>query len=166
MSDIFDILIVYVIQYKHGFVLLCCVYMMAFVASSKLLTYFCQNCFAAVGLGYGCLFLLYFCPSTSQVNITVGDMTTPQQTTTKRPPCAQRLGPTWWRHQMKKFSALLAFCTGNSPVPGEFPTQRPVTRSFEVFFDLRPNKRLSKQSWGWWYETPLSSLWRHRNVKV
>ena len=33
--------------------------------------------------------------------------------------------------------------------PGEFPTQRPVTRSFDVFFDLRLNKRLSKHSWGW-----------------
>ena len=62
------------------------------------------------------------------------------------------------------FSALLAFCAGNSPVPDEFPAQRPVTRSFEVFFDLRPNKRLGKQSWGWWSETPSSSLWRHRNV--
>ena len=70
---------------------------------------------------------------------------------------------TWWRHQMETFSALLAICVGNSPVPGEFPTQRPVTRSFDVFFDLRPNKRLSKQSWGWWSETPSSSLWRHRN---
>ena len=37
--------------------------------------------------------------------------------------------------------------------PGEFPTQRPVTRSFDVFFDLRLNKRLSKQSWRWWFET-------------
>ena len=52
---------------------------------------------------------------------------------------------------------------GNSPVPVEFPTQRPVTRSFDVFCDLRPNKRLSKQSWGWWSETSSSSLWRHRN---
>ena len=34
---------------------------------------------------------------------------------------------TWWRHQMETFSALLAICAGNSPVPGEFPTQRPVT---------------------------------------
>ena len=48
--------------------------------------------------------------------------------------------------------------------PGEFPTQRPVTRSFDVFFDLRLNKRLSKQPWGWWFETPLWSLWRHCNV--
>ena len=70
---------------------------------------------------------------------------------------------TWWRHQMETFSALLAICTGNSPVPGEFPTQRPVTRSFDVYFDLRPDKRLSKQSWGWWFETLSHSLWRHRN---
>ena len=49
-------------------------------------------------------------------------------------------------------------------VPGEFPAQRPVTRSFDVFFDLRLNKRLSKQPWGWWFETPAWSLWRHRNV--
>ena len=50
-----------------------------------------------------------------------------------------------------------------SPVPGEFPTQRSVTRSFDVFFDLRLNKRLSKQSWGWWFETLSRPLWRHRN---
>ena len=50
----------------------------------------------------------------------------------------------WGRHQMETFSASLALCAGNSPVPGEIPTQRPVTRSFDVYFDLRPNKRLSK----------------------
>ena len=64
---------------------------------------------------------------------------------------------------METVSALLAICAGNSPVPGEFPAQRPVTRGFEVFFDLRPDKRLSKQSWGWWFDTPSHSLWRHRN---
>ena len=48
--------------------------------------------------------------------------------------------------------------------PGEFPTQRPVTRSFDVYFDLRLNKPLSKQPWGWWFETLSRSLWRHRNV--
>ena len=47
---------------------------------------------------------------------------------------------------MEAFSALLAFCVGNSPVPGEFPAQRPVTHGFDVFFDLRQNKQLSKQS--------------------
>ena len=48
--------------------------------------------------------------------------------------------------------------------PGEFPTQRPVTRSFCVYFDLHLNKRSSKQSWGWWFETLSRSLWRHRNA--
>ena len=69
----------------------------------------------------------------------------------------------WWRHQMETFSALLALCAGNLPVPGEFPSQRPVTRNFDVFFELCPNKRLSKQWWGWWFETQSHSLWRHCN---
>ena len=69
----------------------------------------------------------------------------------------------WWRHQMETFSALLVLGAGNSPVPGEFPAQRPVTRSFDVLFDLRPNRRLSKQWWGWWFETPSIPLWRHCN---
>ena len=43
---------------------------------------------------------------------------------------------TWWRHQKETFSALLALCVGNSPVTGELPAQRPVTWSFDVFFDL------------------------------
>ena len=64
---------------------------------------------------------------------------------------------------METFSALLAIWAGNSPVPGEFPAQRPVTRSFDVFFDLRLNKRLSKQSWDWWFETLSCPLWRHWN---
>ena len=70
----------------------------------------------------------------------------------------------WWRHQMETFSALLAICAGNSLVPCEFPTQRPVKQSFEVFFDLRLNKRLSKQSWGLWFEMLSCPLWRHCNV--
>ena len=88
--------------------------------------------------------------------------------------CAIR---TWWRHQMETFhkrgiiayvncsltvykwiclnqtevlSALLALCVGNSPVTGELPAQRPVTRILDIFFDLSLNKRrLSKQSWCW-----------------
>ena len=62
------------------------------------------------------------------------------------------------------FSALLAFCAGNSPATGEFPSQRPVTRSFDISFDLRRNKRLTKQSWGWRFETPSRSLWRRCNA--
>ena len=70
----------------------------------------------------------------------------------------------WWRHQMETFSALLALCAWNSPVTGEFPSQRPVTWSFDVFFDLGQNKRLSKQSWGWWFEMPSCSLLSHCNA--
>ena len=70
---------------------------------------------------------------------------------------------TWWLHQMETFSVLLAVCARSSPVPGEFPAQRPVTRSFDIFFDLRLNKRLRKQSWGRWFETLSRPLWRHCN---
>ena len=70
----------------------------------------------------------------------------------------------WWRHQMEAFCALLALGAGNSPFPGEFPVQGPVTRSFHVFFDLRLNKRLSKQSGRWWFETPSRPIWRQYNV--
>ena len=72
----------------------------------------------------------------------------------------------WWRHQMEKISALLAFCAGNSPVTGEFPPQRPVTRSFDIFFEIRMNKQLSKQSRRWWFETSSRSLWRHCDVST
>ena len=65
---------------------------------------------------------------------------------------------TWWRHQMETYSALLAIRAGNS-----FPAQSPVTWSFDVVFDLRLNTRLSKQPWGWWFETPPWSLWRQCN---
>ena len=65
----------------------------------------------------------------------------------------------WWRHQMESFSALLVL----SPVTGIFPPQRPVTRSFGVFFDLRLNKGLNKQSRRRWFEMPSLSLWRHCN---
>ena len=61
-------------------------------------------------------------------------------------------------------SVLLAICAGNSPVTGESPSKRPGTRSFDVSFDLRLNKRLSKQSWGWWFETLLRPLRRHCNL--
>ena len=55
--------------------------------------------------------------------------------------------PPWWRHQVETSS----------------PFQRSVTRSFDVFLDLRPDKRFSKQPWGWWFETPSWSLWRQCN---
>ena len=74
--------------------------------------------------------------------------------------------PFTWCHQMETFSALLVLCVGNSPVTGEFPAQRPVMRSFDVFFDLRLNKRLSKQSRGWRFGTPSCSLWGHCNELI
>ena len=63
-----------------------------------------------------------------------------------------------WKH----FPRYWPFVRGihRSPV---IPSQRPVTRSFDVFFDLRLNKRLSKQPWGWWFDTQSCSLWRHCN---
>ena len=72
----------------------------------------------------------------------------------------------WWRHQIETFSVLLAFWEGNSPVTGGFPSQGPVTQSFDVFFDLRLNKHLSTQSRSWWFETPSHSLWRYCNVSM
>ena len=63
-----------------------------------------------------------------------------------------------WKHFPRNWPFVREF-TG----PGEFPTRRPVTRSFGVFFDLRLNKRLNKQPWGWWFDTLSWSLWRHCN---
>ena len=60
----------------------------------------------------------------------------------------------WWCHEMETFSVILALCAGNSPV-----TRALVLSSIT----LCPNKWLSKQSWGWWFETPLCSLWHHCN---
>ena len=77
---------------------------------------------------------------------------------------------TWWVWFSMMTSSsgnilrVTGLCARNSPVTGEFPAQRPVTRSFDVFFDLRLNKQLSKQWWGGWFETPLCPLWRHCNV--
>ena len=65
---------------------------------------------------------------------------------------------------METFSTLLALCEGNPSVARGFSSQRPVMRSFDVFFDLHLNKRLSKQSRSQWFETPLRSLCRHYNV--
>ena len=68
----------------------------------------------------------------------------------------------WWRHQMETFSALLALCVGNTPVPGDFPSQRPVTRSIDVFL-------ISAWTHGWVNNRGAGELRRHRthyNVTV
>ena len=68
-----------------------------------------------------------------------------------------------WKH----FSRYWPFVREVHRPPVNFPhTQRPVTRNFEVFFDLCLNKRLSEQSWGWWFETPSRPLWRHCDVLI
>ena len=79
----------------------------------------------------------------------------------------------WWRFEphnddvikWKPFPRYWPFVRGihRSPVTGEFPAQRAVMRSFDVFFDLRLSKRLSKQLRGWWLEMPSRTLWRHCN---
>ena len=80
---------------------------------------------------------------------------------------AQLIGP-WEFFMMPSSNGNIFRVTGplcgEFTGPGEFPAQRPVTQSFDVFFDLRLNKRLSKQPWCWWFETPPWSLWRQCNV--
>ena len=92
--------------------------------------------------------------------------------------CLPDLQSLWWPallHQSASLSFMMtssngdisvlpALCAGNSLVTGEFPSQRPVTRNFDVFFDLRMKKRLSKQSRRRWFETPSFSLWCHCKV--
>ena len=70
----------------------------------------------------------------------------------------------WWFHHMETFSVLLPLCAENSPVTGEFPSQRSVMWNFDIFFDLRLKKWLSKRLRCWWFEMPLHLLWHHCNV--
>ena len=72
---------------------------------------------------------------------------------------------------MSTWITLISLCFGSyddvikwKHFPRYEPPQRPVKQSFDVFFDPRLNKRLNKQSWGWWFETPSRPLWRHCNV--
>ena len=69
----------------------------------------------------------------------------------------------WRHHQIKTFSILLALCKGTLPVTSGFSSQRPVTRSFDVFFHLRLNIRLTKQPRRRWFGMPSRPLWRHCN---
>ena len=90
--------------------------------------------------------------------------------TTKLPPDNAHFSAVlWYRNSMMTSSNGNIFrvtgpLCGEFTGPGEFPTKRPATRSFDVFFDLRLNKWLSIQPWGWWFETPVWSLWRDRNA--
>ena len=70
---------------------------------------------------------------------------------------------TWWRHQMETFSALLAIVQGihRCPVNSQHKGQWRGALMFTLICAWI--KRLSKQSWGWWFETSSLSLWRHRD---
>ena len=57
----------------------------------------------------------------------------------------------WWRHEMETFSGPL---WGEPPVTGGFPSQKPVTRIFYAFFDLKRN--------GWSNNRGAGGLRRHR----
>ena len=65
----------------------------------------------------------------------------------------------WWRHQMGTFSALLAFCEGNPPVTGGFPSQRPMTRSFDVLM-------ICTWTNGWANKRDAGDLRRHYDVII
>ena len=75
----------------------------------------------------------------------------------------------WWPldRMMTSLNGNIFRVTGplwrQPPTTGEFPSQRPVTRSFDVFFDVDLNRRLTKQTRRRWFETPSRSLWRHSN---
>ena len=68
-----------------------------------------------------------------------------------------------WRHWMEIIPRYWPFCQMNPTITGGFPSQRPMSLSFDKYFDLHLNKRLSKQSRQWWFETPSCSLWHHCN---
>ena len=64
-------------------------------------------------------------------------------------------------HDVINFFPITGPLWGEPQVTGEFPSQKPVTRNFDVCFDLHLNTRVSKQSRNWWFETPSHSFWRH-----
>ena len=72
------------------------------------------------------------------------------------------IGIPWWRHQMGTFPRYWPFVRGIHLSPGNSP-HKGHCRGALIFY-LRLNKRLSKQSWGWWFETPSHPLWRHCNA--
>ena len=76
---------------------------------------------------------------------------------------AMFMNGSWWRHQMEFFRVTGLLC-GSYTGHRWIPSQRPVTRNFDIFFDLHPNKQLSKESWGCWFGASSRSLWRYCNV--
>ena len=58
------------------------------------------------------------------------------------------------------FTALLAICVGNSPITGEFPSQRPVTRNLDVLIYAWTNGWINNRDAG----DLRRVLWRHCNA--
>ena len=80
--------------------------------------------------------------------------------------CPGTQKPSHWTDDVIKWKHSFPRCWGGPPVTGGFPSQRPVTRSFDIFFDVCMTKRLSKQSRCRWFEAPWHSLWRHCNALI
>ena len=70
----------------------------------------------------------------------------------------------WWRHEMETFSALLVLCAGIHRSPVNSPHKDQWRRALMFSLICALNKHLSKQSRGWWFETPSRLLCRHCNV--
>ena len=81
------------------------------------------------------------------------------------------------KHILKRLLAIMTSSNGNTfcvtghlwgepLVTGGFPSQKPMTQPFDVFFDLCLNIQLGKQSRRRWFETPSRSLWRHYNAPI
>ena len=94
----------------------------------------------------------------------------PQETSQPHPPHAwgwAAVRPTKPEHddviKWKHFPLNWPFVWGIHRSPVNSPHKTPVTQSFDVFLDMRLNKRSSTQSWGWWLETPSCPVWRHCN---
>ena len=79
--------------------------------------------------------------------------------------CPFKIRAPWWRHQMETFPASLAFVWGIHRWPVNSPHKGQWRGALVFSLICALNKRLSKQSWGWWFETPSRSLWRDCNAK-
>ena len=107
------------------------------------------------------IYFSYYCSEYMNVNLGASLVVTNCITQSTYVGCSARR-----RHQMETFSSFLALGAGNSPVTSEFPTQRPVTLSFDVFSDFCLSERLGKQSSRRWFGTPWRTLWRHYKGKL
>ena len=154
INDLYLLYRVYLLKYACSSVVLCFVVIM--YASLHIHVIYVPIFFGVASLARR---QLYDCSSSREIILKyMGkiDHVHGKQSTTK----------SWWCHQMKTFSALPALYEGNPLVTGGFPSHRPVTQSFDVFFDLHWKKRMSKPSRRQWFEMPSCSLWRHCNVQT